>query len=289
MKRIALYLSLALVGASAAMWYFNPKIEAGEAPTLFLSDSQPVAKNIYVDSAASSELKPPSEDFGEPEVVGLVVTSKPKSSSEDSDAPESRFNEDWMKGKDCYDYYFVNEDGIADSVVECTLKKRERHPYYSYSTEALTDLAYGDTKAAEILGSRLIWQATDKKVATEEAQLKMLGVIYYLRAAALSGDISFIYKGAGSAYSLVADVNGVKTGNIVNYFILEQVAYRLSGERRANREWPSPWQRKFNELNLSADKTQEVNARIEHLARGTANLQTQVTGNTEFAEAMGDG
>lgn len=96
--------------------------------------------------------------------------------------------------------------------------KEVKHPYTAYPTASLEALAYGDAKAAEILGKRF---AETAPIASLE---------WMLRASALNkGDYEPILYLVNSTYAAV-DINGdFPAETVANKYVLAGVISRLGG------------------------------------------------------------
>jgi len=255
--------------AVAAIWYFFANTAGGDAPSDVLAN--PVAQTNHLGTTQEGE----GQEDALPELVTLLdavasVEDEPSEFISDSEIP-------WYERCNAQTFYYDDDgDGILEPSLECVPEdlKAERHPYTTYSDDVLIDLAYGDAKAAEILGTRLIQRHSGE-------ELTGVGVNYALRAAALSGDVNLISTAASYAYSNYADADGPKVDNIIHSYALQEVAGRLGKE-----SYEDVWGSRFRSLDLSAEHKERIEKRIINTMEGVAEIQTSVTGETDFAEVL---
>ena len=280
MQRIILFIAIG-IGVAASVWYFNLNTEGdpvavAQKPSVAQTD--PGLQTTEVDTVLESEglIRPEVQ----PELLGLQELT----AEAEDDATEIVEGFRVRKDRECdikVHYFDDDGDGILDPAIECIpWNPRVPHPYTTYSDEVLADLAYGDAKAAEIFGSRLIQRAGDDGV-----KLKALGVGYHLRATALGGDLKLITRAAGRAYSRTwSAANGVEKDNIINHFALEEVAARFGKQRTSN-----TWRRQLDSLDLPADQLNRIEKLVINHMTTIAEIQTIVTGETSFAEIVNAG
>ena len=168
------------------------------------------------------------------------------------------------------------EDGPIRAIECVTNEPKERHPYESYSTEVLESLAYGDAKAAEVLGVRLIQQSSDSGPGRHK------GVEWIVRAAALSGDGALLNRAAANAYSIVELRGEIQTDNIKRDYVLREVAKKLTGKENA-------WKDRWESLEISDEERQEAEQKIQETLKQMAEVQYSVTGSTDIEELLGNG
>lgn len=167
------------------------------------------------------------------------------------------------------------ESGEMHEAMACIPRNpKAPHPYQSWSEEVLAGLAYGDAKAAEILGLRHIHSA-------DPAQ-EQLGLSLLYRAVALSGDPSAFRQAVGIRYAHVS-ING--EAQIKN--LKQLMVFNVMGEALGDERFDSS----IVEQELrSADTPDEEILRLRTASRDLlsdmADLQTEITGSTSIREAL---
>ena len=176
-----------------------------------LQEPEPVAEQkVSIQDAA---LMPDNPNFGPPptEVENPTVVLDTSGDS----------------GCEVVTHYMANGDGTVRELYSCEPENpKEKHPYASYSSDALETLAYSDAKAAEVLGVRL----RDKDLAKSMSLM--------IRASALSGGDTAPILYSFSIYPHPHEIDGepvVKT--IRAKFVLSAVADLLSGETSFAGSW----------------------------------------------------
>lgn len=159
--------------------------------------------------------------------------------------------------------YEATTMGTSRKVMICHPSKKGAHPYKEYSSETLATLAYGDAKAAEVLGMRL--RDTEPDTA--------LNLI--LRAVALSNDPSAIVAFSNS-YHVPTGLNGepVIEGIRMRY-LLNVVAETLGSDRSTRAFWAS----RIRSVEGEADRQiAALDAEAEKLLDEISRIQLQVLG-----------
>jgi len=257
------------MSAAAAIWYFE--VETIESSTPADGLTNPVAQTIPVEIAPEREEEVLPETLAPAGPVAGVEEEPTEIVDDFSDS----------EGTDCIiklHYFDDDDDGIFEAYKECIpVVPIARHPYTTYSDEVLVDMAYGDAKAAEILGERWMAQASGEN----QPELMLKGVNYALRAAALSGDAHLIRRAAFAAYSQIGDANGPIPNNIIHNYVLREAAGRLGNE-----SYSSAWNPRMQSLNLSPENKKFIEERVIETMERVAAIQTNVTGETGFAEVL---
>lgn len=167
------------------------------------------------------------------------------------------------------------ETGELHETMSCTpTDEQEEHPYASWSEETLAELAYGDAKAAEILGLR--------HIRSNDPEQETLGLSLIYRSVALSGDPSVFRSAIGTRYATVS-VNGKPQIKNLKQLLVFNVMGEMLGDPR------------FNSLIVerqlkSADISEQEIARLRIGSRGLlkemADLQSEITGSVSIGEAL---
>jgi|GEM_PF-5817513 len=254
------------MGAAAAIWFFEVETVETSPPSVVLTN--PVAQTNPVEIAPERKEEVLPDTLPPLDLVAGAEEEPAEIVDDFSDAGAT----------DCIiklHYFDDDDDGIFEAYKECIpVVPIVRHPYTSYSDEVLANLAYGDAKAAEILGMRLIQRHGNQ-------ELTDLGVNYVLRAAALSGDVQLIRRAAGAAYSHIGDANGPIPNSIIHNYVLREAAGRLG-----NKSYPSEWDSTIQSLNVSTENLEFIEDRVIETMERVAAIQTNVTGETDFAEIL---
>jgi hypothetical protein len=144
----------------------------------------------------------------------------------------------------------------------------EKHPYKSYSSEALLTLAYSDAEAAEILGMRLREQ--DREMAMS----------LILRASALSaGDTSPIDNFSDN-FPLPSRIDGVPVQETVRVkYVLSVVTKMLGAEVNAEPEWREQVSMAFDNPDVVL---QELDAQAWDILDEMQAIELEVTGRSQI-------
>lgn len=123
--------------------------------------------------------------------------------------------------------YIANGDGTVRELLACErLNPKQKHPYESYSNEALEALAYADAKAAEVLGIRL----RDRDLAKSMSLM--------IRASALQGGDSTPIVQLFNMYPQAHEVDGAPVAQAIRAkFVLSAVVDLLSSDTFYAGEW----------------------------------------------------
>ena len=177
-------------------------------------------------------------------------------------------------------YMVPDRDGNLIEAIKCDPKSppEARHPYTTYPQEALVDMAYGDSIAAEVLG---LWYLDEKKI--EE------GMTLLYRAIALNSATEFrsLHNAANAHFSSLQHLD--EDGNLVYSIpsLEQQYVMGRIGEVLGDAVLSTPSYR-----TLLEDAGYEDFARLESEASvilaDMANIETEVTGRSTIREALND-
>lgn len=170
------------------------------------------------------------------------------------------------------------DPGTAElrDVYTCPSRAPEAHPYESWSDDTLANLAYGDPKAAEILGLR--------HVISDDPGEEAMGLALLYRSAALSGDPDVFHKAIGRRYAYLS-VNGEpQLHNLRQLLIFSLIGHRLQGKAFD----PTPIENRLREAEVPGQDITQLHAVAGRILRSMGDLQREITGNTTIEEAIAD-
>jgi len=179
---------------------------------------------------------------------------------------------------DCRGPYFLDnpETGESDTAWDCSPLPPAPHPYESYSDAVLEGLAYGDAKAAEVLGLR--------HLRSEDPQREALGLMMIYRSAALSGKAE-VFRSAISARYASISRNGVPDiHNLKQLYIFSLIGSAM-GERWLQ---PQAIRMELSRADVPAADIGRLEAVSATLLREMARVQSEITGNRSIEEAIGN-
>lgn len=159
---------------------------------------------------------------------------------------------------------------------EPDLNPAEPHPYESWNNATLASLAYGDPKAAEVLGLRHVMSAKPE----EEA----LGLSLLYRSAALSGDPEVFRKAIGQRYAYLS-VNGKPQLHNLRQLLVFNLIGKKLGAKRFD---PIPVETALRNANRSSEEIHELYQAADQILHSMAQVQSEITGNTTIAEVIAD-
>lgn len=157
-------------------------------------------------------------------------------------SPPVEFTSSQDDGCEIVTRYIANGDGTVRELISCErLNPKQKHPYESYSNEALEALAYADAKAAEVLGIRL----RDRDLAKSMSLM--------IRASALQGGDSKPLVQFFNSYPHAHEIDGVPVAKTIRTkFVLSAVVDLLS----ADTFYAGPWEDKVRRY--SSDPESEI-------------------------------
>ena len=166
----------------------------------------------------------PEEQLDEPGLSDTLATTRPLVPQVRTESVVSQNEPD---GCTIITRYLPNDDGTITETYSCEPNAyQEKHPYESYSNEALESLAYSEAKAAEILSMRLREQ--DEELAMSLA----------IRATALSGGDTYPILLFSQAYPHPAAINDVPVKKTYRVkYVLSAVALMLGDNSGALPSW----------------------------------------------------
>lgn len=171
---------------------------------------------------------------------------------------------------------FDAETGDYRDVYTCPSGQPLPHVYESWSDDTLASLAYGDHKAAEVLGLR--------HVVSENADQEALGLSLLYRSVALSGDPAVFHKAIGRRYAYLT-VNGEpQLHNLRQLLVFSLIGSRLGGSGFD----PAPVEQRLQEVAVPAQEIAKLHDVADRILQTMASLQSEVTGNDSIAEVIAD-
>lgn len=171
---------------------------------------------------------------------------------------------------------FDAETGDYRDVYTCPSGQPAPHVYESWSDDTLASLAYGDHKAAEVLGLR--------HVVSENVDREALGLSLLYRSVALSGDPAVFHRAIGRRYAYLA-VNGEpQRHNLRQLLVFSLIGSRLGGSGFD----PAPIEQRLQEIATPAREIAQLHDVADRLLQSMAGLQREVTGNDSIAEVIAD-
>lgn len=171
--------------------------------------------------------------------------------------------------------YFDSRTGDLRDVYTCTpTEESDPHPYEDWSDETLANLAYGDAKAAEVLGLR--------KVVSEDPDREALGLTLLYRSVALSGDLDTFRKAIGRRYAYVS-YNGKPLVHNLEQLLVFNLIGEVLGDNRFN---PLPIESRLRDLDVSSQELDRIHRATSDILTSMAQLQTEMTGDTTISEAL---
>lgn len=167
------------------------------------------------------------------------------------------------------------QTGETHEAMSCKpLNPNEPHPYESWSNEILAGMAYGDPKAAEILGLR--------HIGSEDPEEETLGLSFIYRSVALSGDPSAFRRAIGVRYAHVS-VNGEPQIKNLKQLLVFNVMGEALGDERFN---AGILEGELRSANIPEDEILRLRSGSQDLLKKMADLQAEITGSLSIREAL---
>jgi hypothetical protein len=171
--------------------------------------------------------------------------------------------------------YFDPRTGDLRDVYACTSPEESGpHPYEDWSDETLANLAYGDAKAAEVLGLR--------NVVSGDPNQEALGLNLLYRSVALSGDLDTFRKAIGRRYAYVS-YNGKPLIHNLKQLLVFNVIGGILGDERFD---PAPIEKQLRNLEVPTEELDRIHRATSNILTSMAQLQTEMTGDTTISEAL---
>jgi len=254
-------LAIVLIAAAAIGWQLRPTAPPDVGPTPAASSSEPTAT-----------LAP---DLPQPTLPTIPsIDPAPVATAEDAGSATARLLE--KNGCQVSEQRFDPRTAEMRDVYTCPSRAPEAHPYESWSDDALASLAYGDPKAAEVLGLR--------HVTSRDPGEEAMGLALLYRSAALSGDPDVFHKAIGQRYAYLS-VNGEpQLHNLRQLLIFSLIGRRLQGEDFD----PAPIESKLREAQVPRQDITQLHSVAGQILRSMGDLQREITGNTSIREAIAD-
>lgn len=167
------------------------------------------------------------------------------------------------------------QTGETHEAMSCKpLDPNEPHPYESWSDESLAGMAYGDSKAAEILGLR--------HIGSEDPAEETLGLSFIYRSVALSGDPSTFRRAIGVRYGHVSVNDEPQIENLKQLLVFNVMGEAL-GDERFN---AGILESELRSADIAEEEILRLRAGSENLLRKMADLQAEITGSLSIREAL---
>ena len=164
--------------------------------------------------------------------------------------------------------------GEIEPAWTCEPHVEEPHPYESWGEAVLAGLAYGDAKAAEVLGLRHVQSADPSREA--------LGLMLLYRSVALSGDTGPLHRAVSARYAVVSEGSEPDTHNLRQLLIFSVVTAKL-GDATINQ---SGIESRLAMADVTGEEIMEIRSTADQILRQMADIEREVTGNTSIAEAL---
>ena len=187
-----------------------------------------------------------------------------------------------LKQKVCYEEEAEHTASGLITVCDDTIRERPEHPYASMDFDDLFELAEADPAAA-VFASRNAAKVNDR-------------VGMALRAAALSGKPGPILYSAAKDFSSPGikytednkrtAVEGSVPATVFNRMILESVAQNMGDPRAKPRAWLKYVDDFVKTPSERAEFLEAVDQAARHAMEGMAQIQQEVTGNTQLRELL---
>jgi hypothetical protein len=224
------------------------------------------ATGTKLTSSAGSSQTPARSTLPQPDEAPEVVTAaqNPAAKSDDPPCiPDTRWIEHPVTGE------------MVES--ERCLSNDAADPYEFWDDATLVGMAYGDARAAEVLGLRHI-RSTDPDT-------EAMGLALLYRSVALSGDPETFRKAIGARYAYLS-INGEP--QIHN--LKQQLMFTLVGQTMGY-EWfrPGPVIRKLQDAGVSATDIAAARLVARQILETMADLQTEMTGESGLRESLKEG
>jgi hypothetical protein len=159
---------------------------------------------------------------------------------------------------------------------QCTPEAPAADPYQDLDEATLAGMAYGDARAAAVLGLR--------KIRSHDTVEEDLGLSLIYRSAALSGDLEVFRRAIGLRYAYLS-VNGRPQVEGMKQLLIFNRMGRALGDDRFD---PEPVRSELTRIGLSAEEIGLLESRSRTILGRMAALQTELTGRTDFREVLED-
>lgn len=175
------------------------------------------------------------------------------------------------------DERFDPDTGNLRRLYACTPNSLpEPDPYTAYDSQVLAGMAYGDARAAEVLGVRLL---TSENPTTQSA-----GLNYLLRSAALANHTRPIALAVNNRYNDFASNGTLHLDNIKRLVTLSHISNVITPNSMSG----AVYQNILRESGVSEEEIARLITAGNQALERMADIQTQVTGNTQLREALDD-
>ncbi len=164
--------------------------------------------------------------------------------------------------------------GEIEQAWTCAPATGDPHPYENWSEAVLAGLAYGDAKAAEVLGLRHIRSADPSREA--------LGLMLLYRSVALSGETAALHRAISTRYAVVSNGTEPDVHNLRQLLIFSIVTARL-GDATISQ---STIESRLAKARVTAPQIREIRSTADQILEQMADIQRAVTGNTSIGEVL---
>lgn len=183
-----------------------------------------------------------------------------------------------LKDRNCdveVHYFTDQETGEVHEAMSCVpIDPEAPHPYESWSDETLAGLAYGDSKAAEVLGLR--------HLRSDDPAEETLGLSMIYRSVALSGDPSAFRRAISVRYAHVSINGEPQIGNLKQLLVFNVMGNAL-GHPQFN---PDVVADELRSVNVSDEEILRLRAGSRDLLKQMGDLQAEITGSQTIREAL---
>ena len=166
------------------------------------------------------------------------------------------------------------ETGEPVEAYACDSVASEPHPYEEWSEQVLAGLAYGDPKAAEVLGLR--------HVQSEDPNREALGLMLLYRSVALSGDTTPLHRAISQRYAVVAEDGAANVHNLKQLLVFAIVATRLGDGGINSRSIEA----RLAKAEVEASEVMRLKSAAEQILQEMGSIESEVTGNRTILEAL---
>lgn len=166
------------------------------------------------------------------------------------------------------------DTGELVDAYSCTSVRPDPHPYETWSEGVLAGMAYGDAKAAEVLGLR--------HITSEDPNREALGLMLLYRSVALSGSTESLHLAASRRYTYAYADGKPQIGNLKQLLLFGIIAQRL-GDTGID---PRLVEARLKKESISPEAISRVRASAESILEQMAVIQTEITGKTSISEVL---
>ena len=164
--------------------------------------------------------------------------------------------------------------GDLEQAWVCDRQPAEVHPYETWSEPVLAGMAYGDAKAAEVLGLR--------HIRSSDPNQEALGLMLLYRSVALSGETAALHRAISARYAVVSEGGEPDVHNLRQLLIFGIVTSQL-GDRAINQ---SAIEHRLAKADVSEEEIRQIRSTADDILNQMAVIEREVTGNRSIEEAL---